>query len=53
VIAGTRVNTMCWMSSNSSMVGGWLAMLGHCIWSSIADKAPLTRKAFLTSSAET
>ena len=50
VSAGTRVSRMCWMSSNSSMAR---PMANHCIWSSMFEKAALSCRAFLISSALT
>ena len=50
VSAGTRVNRMDWMSSNSSMAR---PIANHCIWSSMFEKAALSFRAFLISSALT
>ena len=52
VIAGVRVSRMCWMSSNSSVLGMGDADR-YCIWSSMSENAAFSFSAFLISSAVT
>ena len=51
VSAGVRVSRMCWMSSFSSMARPLRGI--YCIWSSMFEKAALSCRAFLISSALT